>query len=112
MEALKALKTAVNQIESELLMLQEFESSNTIEREVDLQQLEKPYLYDTDLTAGQRVLLGIIIDKYEKGFIGCKQSSLVKVSGFSNKGVRQMMEALAEIGYVKRGIKAGSWELA
>jgi hypothetical protein len=95
------------------VLLNEVESKITTTESLDvLEELETPWLYDKSLTAYQRVLYSIMVDQYHQGYVGGKQSSLARLSGFNNKTVREGMEALAEKGYVKRGVKSSTWELA
>lgn len=50
---------------------------------------------------------------FESSFSGeVKQRSIYTDLNFSNKTARINLEELSEKGYVKRGTRAGSWELA
>jgi hypothetical protein len=100
---------AINEIRSLLDVLEE---NIGTESQETTQQIETPWLYDTNLTAHQRVLFSIMVDQYHNGYVGGKQSSLARLSGFNNKTVREGMQALAEMGYVQRGVKSSTWELA
>ena len=100
MEAINQIRVLLNKVESEL----------TTEETQEV--LETPWLYDKSLTAHQRVLFSIMVDQYHNGYVGGKQSSLARLSGFNNKTVREGMQALAEKGYVTRGIQSSTWELA
>ena len=73
---------------------------------------ENSYLYEKTLTPGQRVVLGALKDKSSINTHTFTQTYLRGLVGFTNKGIVEMLEGLAEQGYVKRGIKAGSWSLA
>jgi len=84
------------------------EKPNTTRTSRRLPMLQK------DLSAHQRVILQIMKDGI--GFTknddnSISQKELCKLTGFSNKGIREMMEGLMDKDWVVRGKRAATWKL-
>ena len=66
-----------------------------------------------DLSPSQRLILTIWdqMEEMNKCNHTFSQRQLCELTGFTNKGIRTMLEDMKTKGYVKRGLKAATWEL-
>lgn len=61
-----------------------------------------------ELSPTQRLIMLYLL--FEKSVESVPQREIVESLGFSNKCVRENMEAMLSLGYVKRGTKVYTWD--
>ena len=70
-------------------------------------------LLQKDLSASQKLILQIwrSMESSNRQHYIFTQRALCELTGITNKGIRSMLEDMKEKGYIKRGLKAATWEL-
>ena len=67
-------------------------------------------LLNLDLSPSQRIIGHIMSYGDQNGKITWSQRELRELTGFTNKGIRTMLEDMSDKGYIRRGLKAATWE--